>query len=288
MAKDKDEIPNFDHSHLEGPEPAAETPAAVPGGMPPELPPPEPAIEPTIDFTFDEPSPEAAAAAPGEPAAEPPEIPTEEFAAFGVEPTGEMAEAPGEHPPEAPGGEAGADVVDEFDIQADTAGEMPDAAEEHGEIEFGVSGEAGEELKAEEEPEPEQSEEQLADAVAARKLNITALVLMGVGGLGVLTGFIFAFLKGVTTWLAVLIAVHYAALPAMLLAMGLFLFFALKKSGGTATLETIKESRVYEAVLAVAFVALWIAGFCLLGELSRYGYDLKATKVDRGTTSAPA
>ena len=235
MAKDKDEIPDFDHLNIDGLEPAAEHPAAQPDEQLPDLP-LHAGEEPTIDFIAQEPGSEPTAAASDEP------TPTEETHAAEGEPE---------------------------------------------EIEFGISGEAGEEIKAEEEHESEVSEEQLADVAAGRKLNIAALVLIGVGALGVVAAFVLAFLKGVAaTWLAIVIGIHYAALPALLLALGLFLFFAVKKAGGTATLDNIKQGRVYEAVLAVAFLALWIAGFCLLGELSRYGYDLKATKVDRGAPTA--
>jgi hypothetical protein len=285
VAKDKDEIPNFEHLNLDGLEPAAEHPAAEPGGKSPDQPPQELAEEKIIEFTPEEPLPEPTAAAPAEPAAVPPEIPAEEFAKVDAGPAGETAEAPSDQLPQAPGGEPAPDFLADLGAEPAATGETHVGEGDRGEIEFGVSGEAGEELKTEEEHEPEQSEEQLADAAAARKLNIAALVLMAVGGLGVVAGFVVAFLKGVATWLAVLIGIHYAAPPALLLALGLFLFFAVKKSGGTATLDSIKQGRVYEAVLAVTFLALWIAGYCLLGELSRYGYDLKATKVDRGASS---
>lgn len=266
MAKDKDEIPNFDHLNLDGPEPAAPQPAAESSGKPPELPQePQPAAEePTIDFTFEEAGSEPAAAVPVEPVEEPgidftvdePRIEAE-AAATPAEPASEGDAAP-EFVPKMPGDD----------------------------IDFGISGDAGEEIHAEEEQTLEVSEEQLADAAAARKLNTAALVLMAVGGLGVVAGFVLAFLKGVTTWLAVLIGIHYAALPGLLLALGLFLFFALKKAGGTATLDGIKQGRVYEGVLAVAFLALWIAGFCLLGELSTYGYDVKATTAPRSVPTS--
>ena len=51
MAKDKDEIPNFGHLNLDGPEPAA--PIGRVGEKPPELPQdPNRRPEPTIDFTL--------------------------------------------------------------------------------------------------------------------------------------------------------------------------------------------------------------------------------------------
>ena len=201
-------------------------------------------------------------------------------------PVDESAAMPGEGSPETPAGEPAPDFLGDFGAEPAPTDEAAAVEGAPGDIDFGISGEAGEEIQAEEEQATEVSEEQLADAAAARKLNTAALALMAVGGLGVVAGFVLAFLKGITTWLAVLVGVHYAALPGLLLALGLFLFFALKKAGGTTTLDSIKQGRVYEAVLAVAFLALWIAGFCLLGELSTYGYDVKATTAPRSTPTS--
>jgi hypothetical protein len=271
VAKDKDEIPDFDHLHIDGLEPAAQHPAAQPGEQLPD-PSPHAGEAPTIDFVVQEPGTEPSVAASGEPALVPPEGPAAEH-------------APGETPADAPAGEPAPDILGEFGVESAPTGEAH-AEGEPGEIEFGISGEAGEEIKSEEEPAPEVSEEELADAADGRKLRVAAMVLVALGGLGIVAGFVLAFLKEVSTWLAVLIGVHYAALPALLLALGLFLFFAVKKAGGTATLDSIKQGRVYEAVLAVAFLALWIAGFCLLGELSSYGYDVKATTAPRSAPPA--
>jgi hypothetical protein len=287
VAKDKDEIPSFEHLNFDGPGPAD---------------------EPTIEFNFEEPPTEPAAAASSEPAAAPsepdvapPDLPTEDYGPLDAAPEGETFEMPempetpetlGEGAPESLGGEPAPEYFGDFGAEPPATDAATDAAGlgegDQGGIEFGASGDAGEELHTEEEHEPEQSEEQLADAVAARKLNTAAMALMAVGGVGVLAGFVLAFLKGVAMWLAVLIGIHYAAPPALLLALGLCLFFAVKNTGGTTTLDSIKQGRVYEAVLAVAFFTLWIAGYCLLGELSTYGYDLKATKVDRGSPTAVA